>query len=68
MRELAIILGAPLVLFGFMVWGIAALSEKECSIHAQSFEYEWTFIGGCMVKHNNKWLPLKSIRGFEEEK
>lgn len=40
----------------------------RCKQHAQSFEdVQYTVFVGCMVKHNNRWLPLKNIRGFGDE-
>lgn len=54
------------IILGFVVlMGLAYLGEsKACDTKAQSFEdHEYHFFGGCMVKHNGKWLPLDNIRG-----
>lgn len=68
--------GIALTLFVVMillvlVLGLCAqytLENKACNTKAQSFEaHEYYFIGGCMVKHNGKWLPLENIRGFDDK-
>ena len=67
MKESVMFFGSLLLAFCLMTWGMVSLIERECEVHAQSFEHEWTFIGGCMVKHNDKWLPMNSIRAFQDE-
>lgn len=38
--------------------------SKACDTKAQSFEdHRFHFFGGCMVKHNDRWIPLDNIRG-----
>ena len=42
------------------------LSVKSCENRSISFEdSKYETIGGCMVKHEGRWLPLGNIRGFE---
>ena len=48
--------------------GLIALAFKaqQCESKSISFpEHEFSITGGCMVKHNGRWLPLENIRGFE---
>lgn len=56
-----------------MVWIIVLIvlaavwmSEKSCLTKGRSFDgVEYTIIGGCMVNHKGRWLPLDNIRGFD---
>lgn len=36
----------------------------SCTQSAQAFDNKYNIIAGCMVKHEDKWLPLENIRGF----
>ena len=39
-----------------------------CNSRARSFtDSEWGPIQGCMVLHNDRWLPLENIRGFDDK-
>ena len=56
--------GILLVLFVVIAYPIESMS---CSTKGKSFEdVEYHLIGGCMVKHKGKWLPLENIRGFDD--
>ena len=45
-----------------------ALSSASCKTRGQSFDdVEYSVIGGCMVKHHDKWLPIDNIRGFDDK-
>jgi hypothetical protein len=45
--------------------GMFVIDAQACHIKGQSFDdSEYHFIGGCMVEHEGKWLPLENIRGF----
>ena len=49
-----------------VIFGVYKLAESECEVKSQSFtERNFTFVGGCMVKHKGMWLPLENIRGFD---
>ncbi len=49
-----------------VIFGTYKLAESECEVKSQSFtERNFTFVGGCMVKHKGMWLPLENIRGFD---
>ena len=51
-----------------LIWGAHLLSENSCHVKGQSFDQvNYSFIGGCMVKHKGKWLPLDNIRGFDDK-
>jgi len=44
---------------------VLKIDQHACIAKARSFEeIEWGPIQGCMVKHNDRWLPLENIRGF----
>lgn len=48
------------------VAGMIMYSQLSCEAKAISFEeHKFKIIGGCMVKHKGKWLPLENIRGFD---
>ena len=60
-------LGALAVLVALFI-GLYYLSEEGCMVKGQSFDdVSFSLVGGCMVKHNNKWLPLDNIRGFDDK-
>ncbi len=41
-------------------------SDESCKARGVSFDdVEFTLVGGCMVRHQGKWLPLDNIRGFD---
>lgn len=48
---------------------IASLfASASCYTKGQSFdEVRHSVIGGCMVRHKGKWLPLENIRGFDDK-
>jgi hypothetical protein len=42
-------------------------AKEQCLVKGQSFEgVEFSLVGGCMVKHNDRWIPLENIRGFDD--
>lgn len=46
--------------------GIVFILGIKCENQSISFEaHKYKIIGGCMVKHEGKWLPLENIRGFD---
>ncbi len=48
--------------------GLFFFMKESCSQKAISFEeHRFGIFQGCMVKHNNKWLPLENIRGFDDK-
>lgn len=56
-----------LIFSAFMTLLLLAVSE-ECKIKSEglNMEYEYSFLGGCRVKHNGKLIPLMNYR-FNEE-
>ena len=53
---------AIIAIFVFML----VFRHVQCTSKSISFpEHEFSITGGCMVKHNGRWLPLENIRGFE---
>ncbi len=53
-----------------LVVGVGAfyISKVACIEKTVSFpESKFTMLGGCMVKHKNRWLPLDNIRGFDDK-
>ncbi len=60
---------AGFALIGFIiaiVWGGVWFDEQSCLTKGRSFsDVEYSVIGGCMVNHNDRWLPLENIRGFD---
>jgi len=56
---------AIIVLF---VGGAMFFDWWGCSKRGRSFtEAEWGPVQGCMVLHNDRWLPLENIRGFDDK-
>lgn len=49
--------------------GFAILFEvTACRQKSVSFEKSsWGIFSGCMVKHNDRWIPLDNIRGFDDK-
>lgn len=40
--------------------------KESCMTKAISFDgVKYSIVGGCMVKHKGRWLPLENIRGFD---
>jgi len=65
MRELLIIAGISAGVVAVAVGAAIVAGAYRCDIQAKSFDdHEYYIIGGCMVKHNGRWLPLGNIRGF----
>lgn len=64
-----------LIVFTILAGAMAAvvslmlfLESEQCDVKAQSFDqHKWSIIGGCMVQHNGRWLPLENIRGFDDK-
>lgn len=52
-----------LLFFYFFWYGFSHIGCKNKSISFEAWDYGIT--SGCMVKHDNKWLPLDNIRGFD---
>ena len=51
-----------------LVYAAITLDRASCQVKGQSFDsVEYSVIGGCMVKHHDKWLPLDNIRGFDDK-
>jgi hypothetical protein len=49
-------------------FGLFKLEIESCLVKGQSFDdVNYSFLGGCMVKHKGKWLPLDNIRGFDDK-
>ena len=41
-------------------------SYAACEAKGISFGgVDWGIVQGCMVYHNDRWLPLENIRGFK---
>ena len=57
----------PVTLIGLLFFTVMFVLESiSCTNRAISFEeHEYHIVGGCMVKHEGKWLPLENIRGFD---
>jgi hypothetical protein len=50
------------LMFGGVIW----MASVSCKAKAVSFDsYSFGPIQGCMVLHNDRWLPLENIRGFD---
>lgn len=63
MKEVIVFLGIWVALV-LISWPFSATS---CHTKGESFEeVEYHLVGGCMVKHKGKWLPLENIRGFDD--
>ena len=64
MKELIV----AVVMFGgvmLLAWPFKATS---CHTKGESFEaVKYHLVGGCMVKHKGKWLPIENIRGFDDK-
>lgn len=60
-----IIAAVVAVVVAFLIaWPFQATS---CHTKGESFEdVEYHLVGGCMVKHKGKWLPIDNIRGFDD--
>ncbi len=56
-----LILAAPFLFLTGVRYGYGFIS---CKLKAESFENKYHLIAGCMVKHNDKWIPLESLRGY----
>lgn len=55
-------IGLAAMFMGGYLW-----SKAGCESKGRSFEgVEYSITGGCMVKHQGKWLPLENIRGFND--
>ena len=54
---------------GFGLFHIGdSLKKKSCTLKTRDFEKsEYNYLTGCMVRHNNKWIPLTNVRSFENE-
>ena len=66
MRENLIALMMFLLVCVFLCFIVFTLDKAKCTAKAESFDaVKHSFIGGCMVKHKGRWLPLENIRGFE---
>lgn len=59
-----IILGTAVLALGFAIyWG----SEYTCSVkaEAQSMQYKFGPVMGCMVKHKGEWVDYNRLRYVE---
>jgi hypothetical protein len=67
-KEMALVL-IGLVLFIILLFVPAYFSDViSCQQKSVSFEsHKYGFFSGCMVKHNDRWLPLENIRGFDDK-
>jgi len=59
-----VFLGFPLEAISLGYW-VSSISCKEKAISFKISEYD--LFSGCMVMHNDKWLPLDNIRGFDDK-
>jgi hypothetical protein len=42
--------------------------EKACELKTRDFiQSEYTFLTGCMVREDKKWIPLSNVRSLENE-
>ena len=49
-------------MFALAAW----FSSASCHAKGVSFDgTDWGMLQGCLVKHDDRWLPLENIRGFE---
>ena len=50
-----------------IIGSFALITEYiACDSRARSFtDSEWGPIQGCMVLHNDRWLPLENMGGFD---
>ena len=56
------------ILIVILLVGAYFISKEACNQKARSFsEHEFGIFQGCMVKHNNRWIPLENIRGFDDK-
>lgn len=65
MRDMICILSGLLVfivLAFFIAYGIEVASCENRAISFDDNRFE--VFGGCLVKHEDRWLPLENIRGF----
>jgi len=61
------ILAIILVIVGGLI-GFYLINQERCDQKSISFkEHKYGYFSGCMVKHNDLWLPLENIRGFGDE-
>ena len=64
--NLGILLLMLVILFVPTYFISIVLGNLKCDAKSVSFEdHKYTFFGGCMVKHEGKWLPLENIRGID---
>lgn len=50
-----------LLAIGAVLW-----DEESCDQRSVSFsDNKYGIFSGCMVKHNDKWIPLSNIRGID---
>jgi hypothetical protein len=48
--------------------GLYLIKVESCEQRSISFEkHNYGGFSGCMVFHNEKWLPLENIRGFDDK-
>jgi len=52
-----------LLVFFFGFTGVQLARSSVFDIRAQSFKHEYNVVGGCMIKHNDRWIPLSNVRG-----
>lgn len=66
--------GEPVLLFGTILLSVLIgmavyfAKQEQCDQKSISFqEHKYGLFSGCMVKHNDMWLPLENIRGFGDD-
>lgn len=62
------IINAIVTAFVILLIASAVYFKKtQCSAKAQKmgFECDWGFVQGCMIKVNEKWMPMNSYRVIE---
>jgi len=52
-----------LLLFGLYFGNVESCEQRSISFEKHVFGV----FSGCMVFHNEKWLPLENIRGFDDK-
>lgn len=54
------------VIFGLLFAVALWLEAESCEVKSESFDdHKYSFIGGCMVKKGDKWLPLENVRDID---
>jgi hypothetical protein len=69
MRDFLIVTGGVIILcvgVGFIAHNLDKISCRQKTISFSGYRYG--LLSGCMVLHNERWLPLDNIRAFDDKR